>query len=641
VSPRPRWLAVAAGALALAAAACRRPRPPDGACLALRAPEAPVGFGAGLAITAAPSCPGVPRGRVDWRQVGGPPLAELATDGDGFRLRARMPALADALGGPAPWGVVPLAPRTRGEVTLEASWSDGRGHALAPPRRVVVAAAARSRGLPNTPIGARVYLGGGGWRLGARPDGSGAGLESDGGAASLLPDVPGDFELSDGAGRALTLRAGRYDETPLDCGRAGCHAAIADAAAASPMTTVLARGIAPAAHGPSFGPAYPGCAIACHATGEPGVADGGFTHVANEIGVADLAGRDWASLPRALRRVGGVGCLACHGPGALPAESGRWSILRADVCAVCHDAPPRYGHVAAWRARGMARADGDERARGDEACARCHTTWGFLAALAPTSEPGGGAGARPVDRRPPGEVGPVGITCAACHAVHDPGHGGGERLPAAPAPALLRVPPEPALLTLAGAPATPPASASSRVCLPCHAPSPGEARPSSSAAALWLGRGGVDPSSGRPLAGPAPHAAVGGGCVGCHRGGPAAVERGAAHGFQAPAATCAPCHARAAPPPASDVRERARRLWDAWRARAAGEEDPHRPPHASGTAADRATPLGRAVWDVLLVLEDPAAGAHNAPYARALLAAAEPLLAPATAPAPVKRGGRP
>ena len=34
-------------------------------------------------------------------------------------------------------------------------------------------------------------------------------------------------------------------------------------------------------------------------------------------------------------------------PGALP--EARWSILRADVCAYCHDAPPRYGHVEGWR----------------------------------------------------------------------------------------------------------------------------------------------------------------------------------------------------------------------------------------------------------------------------------------------------
>ena len=37
----------------------------------------------------------------------------------------------------------------------------------------------------------------------------------------------------------------------------------------------------------------------------------------------------WDDLPRSLRRAGGVGCLSCHGPGAIPEESSRWAILRA------------------------------------------------------------------------------------------------------------------------------------------------------------------------------------------------------------------------------------------------------------------------------------------------------------------------
>jgi hypothetical protein len=45
------------------------------------------------------------------------------------------------------------------------------------------------------------------------------------------------------------------------------------------------------------------------------------------------------------------------------------------------------------------------------------------------------------------------------------------------------------------------------------------------------------------------------------------------------------------------------------------------PTHAQGfRLADDA--LGRAAYDVLLVLEDPGAAAHNAPFARTLLDAA-------------------
>jgi len=480
---------------------------------------------------------------------------------------------------------------------LRATWSDGGGRTLA--RDVRVAAAERSRGLPNTPVGVRVHLGGQGWHLTARPANSSAALATAGGVASLLPDVAGDWRLADGAGRALALRAARYDETPLDCGRSGCHPAITDAAATSPMTTVLARLID--ARPPQ--PGYPGCAVACHATGEPGAPDGGFTHVVSELGAAGDVGRRWHELPRDLRRLGGVGCLACHGPGAIPERAARWSVLRADVCAVCHDAPPRYGHVLSWRLTAMARADQDPRARSDRACARCHTTWGFLEAFATPER-------KPVDRRPPDDVGLVGISCSACHAVHDPKRPGEQH--------LLRSTPAPALL----------AGASENVCLPCHTPDGGDARPGASAAALWLGRGGLDPETGAALTGGAPHAAVAGGCIGCHRAGPENVERGGGHGFRAPASVCASCHPGRQP--SSELRVRAQQLWRGISSEGdAGNAGPAHATPTAGVRADRRTPLGRAIWDLLLVLEDPAAEMHNPRYARALLDAAEPVIAAA------------
>ena len=552
-----------------------------------------------------------------WRQLEGPPLAEMKPSADGFTLEARLATLAQTRPGPVPWGVVPVSPATRGDVVLIARWAAGPGVNLT--RQIRVSASPRSRGLPNTPVGVRVTLGGEGWHVTARPANSAAALEIAAGVASLLPDVAGDWRLADGGGRTLALRSGRYDETPLDCGRAGCHAAIAAAAAASPMTTVLAR-LLDAKTRPA---GYPACALACHATGEPGAADGGFAHVAAELGPAGDLDRRWGELPRDLHRLGGVGCLACHGPGAIPEPSARWSVLRADVCAVCHDAPPRYGHVAAWRATAMARADQDPRARHERACARCHTTWGFLETVA-TPERIAGA------RRPPDEAGPIGITCSACHAVHDPKRPG--------ARALLRETPTPALL----------AGAANSVCLSCHSPAADDPRPSASAAALWLGRGGLDPATGAALTGAPLHAGVAGGCIGCHRGGPDVtsesskgaehdeppatgsrgqsprsatqdLERGATHGFRASSAACAQCHGPRAPAP--DVRARARELWRALRG-----EDGGAPAHAGDLAVDRRTPLGRALWDLLLVLEDPGAGTHNARYAAALLDAAAPVI---------------
>jgi len=574
-----------AGALAAASLACRRHEPARNDCLRLEAPQTPVGFDATFSIEAKLDCPDLVGGRVAWRQVDGPALRELEPARGGFELTARVPPLADVVGAPVPWGVVPLSPRTRGEVVLQATWTDDRGHTLA--REARVAAAHRSRGLPNTPVGVRVHLGGEGWHVTARPAGSTAVLDTAGGVTSLLPDIAGDWRLADGAGRALALRSGRYDETPLDCGRAGCHAGITDAVATSPMTTVLARLIdaRPASD-------YPACALACHATGEPGARDGGFSHVVSELGAAGDLGRRWEALPRDLHRLGGVGCLACHGPGAIPEASARWSVLRADVCAVCHDAPPRYGHVAAWRRTAMARADANPRARSERACARCHTTAGFLATVSTPER-------QPVDRRTPEGVGLVGISCSACHAVHDP------KRPRA-ARGLLRETPVPAML----------AGTRANVCLPCHTPDEADARPSASAAAVWLGRGGLDPTTGAPLTGAPLHAGIAGGCVGCHRGGPGDVERGAGHGFRAPASVCAPCHGQALM--TSDVRARAGELWRSLR-----KQEPPTPAHADATVSvDRRTPLGRAAWNVLLVLEDRGAGAHNARYARALLDAA-------------------
>src|SRR5262249_4511789 len=160
-----------------------------------------------------------------------------------------------------------------------------------------------------------------------------------------------------------------------------------------------------------------------------------------------------------------VGCLACHGPGALPEAEARWGILRADVCATCHEAPPRYGHVTAWRSSAMSRADRDPEARTNPKCVGCHTTWGFLSQGQP--------------RTPPEGVGPIGIACAACHDPHGrDGHG---------ARGLLRDAPTSTLFASVAAPAR----AKSASCLACHAPRDEDVLPRASAAALWAGKGGV------------------------------------------------------------------------------------------------------------------------------------------------------
>jgi hypothetical protein len=567
-------------------------------------PTPELGFGAPFHVVARPGCAAASKTAIEWTQSAGQPLADLRVGRDGHELSATLPSLESVLPRRPAWGIVPVSQRTRGEVELRATWSqDGQTHS----RVVRVAAAARSRGLPNVAVNTRLYVAGDGFHVVSAPEGSRAGVGDAGGLSTFTPDRSGVFTLADARGTVLRLFAGRYEETPLDCGRSDCHAAIAHSSRSNPMTTILQRGL----DGPFPGD-YPTCALACHAVGEPGIDDGGFSAVAARLHLspADMRRSGFHDLPPPLRRLGGVGCLACHGPGTVAEPGGRDALLRADVCATCHDAPPRYGHVVAWQSSRMARSDTDPRTR-EAPCARCHTTWGFL----------GEDARKPEDGAPP-----AGITCAACHAVHPTRAAAESVIGATCAAALRRETPRPALLEGALAPS----ADRSAACLSCHAPDPGDGEPAASAAVLWAGRGGVDPATGAALVGPAPHGAVAGGCIGCHRSGPEGLGRGAEHGFAAGAGACEPCHAEEKDP---RIRSRALSLWAGAMKSTTGVAGS--PLHASARRLDRATPRGRSLWNVALVLEDPAADRHNAAYARMLLDEAERVLAPGA------RGGTP
>src|SRR5580693_7129369 len=170
-----------------------------------------------------------------------------------------------------------------------------------------------------------------------------------------------------------------------------------------------------------------------------------------------------------------------------------------------------------------------------------------------------------------------------------------------------------------------------RIGMRCHAPTAsfasasadGTLSPSASAAALWAGRGGGNPQTGAPLAIPSAHGAIDDGCIGCHSAGPSILERGASHGFTVDVGKCAGCHRDAVPDSAAidrDLHEQAAALL-ATLAHLKSSVLHGRPQHAERVMLpnDR---VGRAIYDALLVFEDPAAAAHNAPYARALLEAA-------------------
>ena len=509
---------------------------------------AQIGFDAPIAIEVRPGCREAITGHVEWEVTGGAPLAQMTTERRGFLLRGRTaPFSAERRE-----GLIAFSPRTAARTELTLRWQ-GPG---APPitRRVHLAATARATGLSSVPLGHRVWLGGT-WTIAERPREARATLEPQLDLQTFLPDRPGPWRLRGAGGRELLLRVGRYDEVPLDCGRSECHSQAASAVLESPMTRALASRASEELDA--------GCAMECHTIGEPGTPDGGFAHVARELG---LDARAQARAPRApaLSRLHGVGCVACHGPAAIPDAQARWAVLRSDVCAVCHDAPPRYGHVEAWRRSAMARSGVIE---GGE-CAGCHTTDGFLRRI----------GARSSESRPPPESA-IGIACAACHAPH------GEHV----GTALVRDVP---IASYIGAEIPP----SSRVCVACHAPASADG-PGPTSAAIWLGRGGAGEDGAAIEMAPV-HASIG--CMGCHRGGPSELERGASHSFEIDRQSCLPCHEDRV----DAAREESRLLRERARAILGAQAGPH-PAGASRNAR--------------LVLGDPAPAAHHAAYARLLL----------------------
>ena len=572
----------------------------------------PVGFGAPFSVRATLAC-GAAGGRIAWRQIAGPTVQGGAAQTDGLTFTAHMPSITDARtdarGAPLPWGVVPLSPATRGEVVLEATWTGDGGRAAAGrgARRggqPLGRPAEHARGRPHPP----------GRRRMARP---GAPRRQHGHARPRHAGRRG--QPATRRGRRLAARGRRRARARAAHGTLRRDAARLRARRL-PRGHRGGRGAQPDDHRHG---ARPRTDARRRSRVRPGL-----PHVRDRLPRHRRARRQRRRLRprrgragRSRRRSAGRGtscpgrCAGWAASVASPATDRRRfpKRPRAGACCAPTFAPPattRRRATATSRpgaARAMARADRDARARSERACARCHTTWGFLE----TIERMPGERDRRVDRRPPAHAGEVGHHVRGLPRRARSRHRGPRRSAAAhPAGA--------ALLALE------PRQADQRL------PPLPHARPRRGRAAR-LGRG-VDvrarrpgPGERSPLTGAPAHASVTGGCVGCHRGGPATVERGAGHAFQAPPAVCAPCHPGQLP--ASDLPQQARRLWDRWRG--AADTPTATFPHAAGASAalDLGTPVGRALWNVLLVLEDPAAAAHNAGYARALLAAAAPVLA--------------
>jgi hypothetical protein len=136
------------------------------------------------------------------------------------------------------------------------------------------------------------------------------------------------------------------------------------------------------------------------------------------------------------------------------------------------------------------------------------------------------------------------------------------------------------------------------------------------------------------MVGPAPLAALDGGCLHCHKGD---GTRGGNHSLAARWQDCVECPKEDPKRPGS-IQQRARKLYlDARLFRVLGDV---RPLHASSAKLRRDTKAGRAFWNLLLLLEDKAAELHNPPYAEALIESAEAVLRQPAAVRELVRGQR-
>jgi len=499
------------------------------------APEGPLGPSAPVSIELRASCEEAQAGSIEWHRSGAP-LIDMTIAANGSQLTAHTQSAAELLPEHGQWGIVAVSAQQRGITNLTATWTsaDGERSVQLPIR---IATLSRATGLPTVSSGQTVVLRGDQWHVDACPEGDECVLHPQRALTHFVPKMNGTWKLSDESQRQLRIEVGPPIPA-LDCGRSDCHRATTEITQHNPMI----RGLSQRMTGFGADRTALDCALECHTVGEEGT-EGSFVELLRELGHADLhAYEAWSQLPPLLQRAGSVGCVGCHGPAAIPEWEARWKIYSSDVCATCHDSPPRYGHVAAFRSTAMGRSDAHPELREKPGCWRCHTTDGFLESMGTVLEFG---------RVPPDWAEPQGLGCITCHDVHP----GPPQNPGAAAhgmstagvndDALLRKPPAHTVPMN-----WPKLADQSRICVPCHKSDPatgaasevGPLQQQATTVDLLLGVGAVRLDTGEPLTAAAPHGQVPGGCVGCHSTGPSAFTHGRNHGFSVDPEGCRGCH---------------------------------------------------------------------------------------------------
>jgi hypothetical protein len=296
------------------------------------------------------------------------------------------------------------------------------------------------------------------WAMTSRPTGSTATLSSTTAQRVFFqPDVAGSYAIRLTIGTkdtTITIKAAAYTGTnrnnvsgaPMNC--ASCH----ESSARPDIYTRWKN----SAHAKVFENRMNGIKAAnwgescfkCHTTGYNNSSlaanSGGFKQVATQVGFVASQWLPWragkydsllTTDKKMLSLVAGVGCESCHGPkdpthfsaGTQP------QTMSSEVCARCHDAPPRYNQYAQWentKHSGKVASPANQRGFTGTAvvtaynlndCVRCHDGAAFVNFTQ----------GKPFDNRAASGYSRLARTPITCQTCHEPHNGGLRSAPAA------------------------------------------------------------------------------------------------------------------------------------------------------------------------------------------------------------------